>query len=580
MTSSADPRAMRRLADDLARPRQDIEAAFVAVGGRLTDGAALLNTLSKLFEALPQTLGGEEVEEASGHLRAVATRAGQLATTFAQEKSDLARLAEVVAAANSPISDLKRAVKMMGIVSVNARVTAAGIVGDSDDFEVFTTDIATLSDSASRTIQDFAQVYRQLTAEVDRATSQRARFEKAHADTLNHLGTSLSSTLAALDQQRAVALESSTETGRVSRQIVGRIGSAVMSLQVGDATRQRIEHAELALTSMADLIEGHAAFDQTLPGEQHDTALAALAALQHQQIAGTAQSFAQEVEQAEADLSALAADAGTIMARSRDFHGDERGTSSAVASLSAQLRTAVTILADFEAERAKLEIVAHAVQETVKTLLEHVAAVQEIEANMRLVSLNAAVRCAQLGPRGASLTVIATQLRELTSETVIAAEAAMARLGESSTLAGSFGAASDQGSGQIGELEDQANLALDILSTLDRGLADALKRLNSDGPKVIKLLEAAADGLSGQSAMAETLDDIAIATAALSTQAPPAQLTTELSAILASLRKSYTMEAERQIHDRLFAAAAGAANAGSASQDENEAAEDLAAFML
>src|SRR5690606_39903034 len=136
----------------------------------------------------------------------------------------------------------------------------------------------------------------------------------------------------------------------------------------------------------------------------------------------------QEVEQAEADLSALAIDAGTIMARARDFGGDERSKSSAIASLSAQLRTAVTILADFETERAKLETVATAVQATVKQLLGHVEAVQEIEANMRLVSLNAAVRCAQLGPRGASLTVIASQLRELTSETVVAAEAAMARL--------------------------------------------------------------------------------------------------------------------------------------------------------
>jgi len=144
---SADTQTIRRLARDLARPRQDIETAFVAVGARLTEGAALLNTLSRLFEALPEALGGDDVEDASTRLSAVAVRAKQLAATFAQEKADLARLVDVVAAANSPISDLKRAVKMMGIVSVNARVTAAGIVGDSDDFDVFTTDIASLSES-------------------------------------------------------------------------------------------------------------------------------------------------------------------------------------------------------------------------------------------------------------------------------------------------------------------------------------------------------------------------------------------------------------------------------------------------
>ncbi|WIY52229.1 hypothetical protein O9Z70_12245 [Devosia sp. YIM 151766] len=567
MTTPLDPARIHRLADDLARPRRDIETAFVAVGMRLTEGAALLNTLSKLFGALPDALQGAEVEEALAHLGAVVARADALSGTFGQEKADLARLVEVVAAANSPISDLRRAVKMMGIVSINARVTAASIVGDSDDFDVFTTDIATLSDSASQTIQEFAQVYRQLTTEVDRAAAQRARFEAAHADTLSGLAQSLTATIEALDRQRAAAVDSSAETGRVSRQIVGRIGSAVMSLQVGDATRQRLEHVEAGLARLEELVAGDTIEPTDRPG-----AIAALTMLQQTQLTDIAAAFAQEVEQAEQDLNALASDAGTIMARSRDFHGDDRGQSSAIASLSAQLRTAVTILKDFESERAKLEIVANAVQETVRVLLDHVGAVQDIEANMRLVSLNAAVRCAQLGPRGASLTVIAMQLRELTTETVVAAEAAMTQLDQSSALAGSFGAAaSGNGAGQIGELEEQANLALDILGQLDQRIAAALARLNSDGPKVIGLLDGAARRLSGQSALAEILDDTALAIASLTSQSLPSTLSSPLTDILGQLRGSYTMEAERMIHDRIFPL-----NAAPEPQGETE----LDAFML
>ena len=547
MNTTIAPEKVRHLADDLARPRQEIETAFVTVGARLSEGAMLLNTLSKLFEALPEALQGAEVEEALSHLHAVAQSASVLSETFGAEKADLARLVEVVAAANSPISDLRRTVKMMGIVSVNARVTAAGIVGDNEDFEVFTTDIATLSDSASRTIQEFAQIYRQLTAEVDRAATQRARFEAAHADTLTGLARSLGETISALDRQRGAALEGSAETGRVSRQIVGRIGSAVMSLQVGDATRQRIEHVESGLLAMTDLAGG-----EVVPEDERDAAMAVLANLQQTQLTDIAAAFAQDVGQAEEDLNALASDARTIMSRSRDFNGDGAGQASAVASLSAQLRSAVAILKDFETERAKLEAVAGAVQETVRVLLDHVGAVQDIEANMRLVSLNAAVRCAQLGPRGASLTVIAMQLRELTSETVVAAEAAMNQLNQSSSLAGAFGAAAGgNGAGKVTELEGQATLALDILATLDQRIATALMRLNSDGPKVIGLLDAAARGLSGQSALAETLDDISLAIAGLSSAALPATPPAALIGLLDQLRRNYTMEAERMIHDQL-----------------------------
>lgn len=570
MTMPVAAEAVARLATDLARPRQDIEAAFVAVGTRLTEGATLLNTLSKLFEALPEALQGTEVEEALSHLGAVAERANRLADTFAQEKADLARLIDVVAAASSPIASLRRAVKMMGIVSVNARVTAAGIVGDSDDFDVFTTDIATLSDSASRTIQEFAQIYRQLTAEVDRAATQRARFESAHADTLSGLAVSLAETIGALDRQRSTAAAGSAETGRVSRQIVGRIGSAVMSLQVGDATRQRLEHVEAGLSTLASVADGDLLEDAERPA-----AIAALAALQQTQLTDIAAAFAQEVEQAEQDLKALASDAATIMARSRDFEGDGKGQASAIADLSAQLRAAVTILRDFEAERAKLEIVARAVQDTVHVLLDHVGAVQDIEANMRLVSLNAAVRCAQLGPRGASLTVIAMQLRELTTETVVAAEAAMQQLNQSSSLAGAFGAAAEQtGAGRISELEQQANLALDILAGLDQRLASALARLNADGPKVIALLDAAASGMAGQSELAETLDDTALTIAGLTSEPVPDILPPGTTGILGQLRKSYTMEAERMIHDRLFPH--GQAHA----ETETEPDMDLDAFML
>lgn len=561
MTNTKKPQArdISALSAALAKPRQEIEAAFVAVGARLSEGAAMLNALTRQFEALPAALQGEEVVEASSQLRAVARKARELTADFAKEKADLTRLVDVVAAANAPIAELRRAVKMIGIVSINARVTAAGIVGDSDDFEVFTTDIATLSDSARSTIHEFAQVYRQLVAEVGQAAGQRDRFDAAHAHTLSELAQKLDETLEALDRQRQSAVESSAETGRVSRGIVGRIGSAVMALQVGDATRQRLEHVEAGLDCLADILAGKepdgTGFDAAVQGQ----ALTAVSLLEQEQLRETAAGFAAEVGEAEKALEALASDAGTIMAHSRNLYGAGNEQASALTVLSGQLRVATEILRDCEIERSKLEAVAAAVQQTVSILLGHVAAVQDIEANMRLVSLNAAVRCAQLGPRGASLTVIASQLRELTTETVVAAEAAMAQLDEASTLAGAFGAAAGgDNAGQIGRLEQQANHAMTLLTGLDERLSAAMASLNADGPKVIGLLEAAARGIDGQSRLAESMDDIAMQIAALSPDAMPDRLADELLPVLERLRKTYTMEAERQIHSRLFGGASAA----------------------
>ncbi|HCO56498.1 MAG TPA: hypothetical protein DIT93_15965, partial [Pelagibacterium sp.] len=125
MTMSATPPAINQLAADLAGHREQIETAFVSVGGCLSEGASLLNKLIKLFDALPDALKGAEVEQATGHLQAVASRAATLSDAFGQERIDLERLFEVVRSAHLPISDLHRTIKMMGIVSINARVTAA-----------------------------------------------------------------------------------------------------------------------------------------------------------------------------------------------------------------------------------------------------------------------------------------------------------------------------------------------------------------------------------------------------------------------------------------------------------------------
>lgn len=546
-----DASSLRLISAALAVPREQIETTFVAVGARLSDGASMLNRITKVFEALPSQLQSPELEDASARLADVGHQASAISTMFATEQADLARLVDVVAAAAHPISDLRRAVKMMAIVAINARVVAAGIVGDGDDFDVFTTDIAKLSDSASQTIQQFTSAYGQLTEEVRKATLQHGKFENAHADTLSALSTSMDTALAGLSSQRAISAASSAQTGRVSRQIFGSIANAVMALQVGDATRQRIEHVEIGIADLSGLIETNALSAAELP-----TGLAIIGGLQAAQLSGATDAFEADVREAGAALRDLAADARSIMDQSEAVYGrGDKAGASAIAVLSQAVSDATVVLRDCEVERGKLELVATAVLGTVSTLLSHVQAVQEIEANMRLVSLNAAVKCAQLGPRGAALNVIARQLRELTGETVSAAEAAMAGLHQASALAQSFGAAANgDAAGRVGQLEQEASAALLLLQSVDKALVEALNTLNRDGPSVINLLGNAAETFASQASISETMRDLELRLIAQCPTQADASPVGVIAETLATQRGRYTMDTERRIHSDLFGA--------------------------
>lgn len=255
-------------------------------------------------------------------------------------------------------------------------------------------------------------------------------------------------------------------------------------------------------------------------------------------------------------LGALAEDARMVMARSRDIYGHD-GTQgqSALSGLRAELALAVRVLHNCEAESRKLETVAAAVQATVRVLLERVAAVQDIEANMRLVSLNASVKCAQLGPRGRALNVIASQLRELTGRIVIDADAGVESLNEAATLAQSF--STDAGGGavaQIGWLEQEATAAMGFLQSVDTRLNDALGILTADGPVAIDLLHNAAASLSGQTRISASLSAAQLQLDGLAGEPTDRGPRPQAWPILQLLRQSYTMTAERRIHDDLLGA--------------------------
>lgn len=560
------------IAADLAAPRDAIDGAFVAVGGRLAECAEILSRLTETFETLPIDLEGPDLTEATDRLAVVGRRAGEIAVTLGAEQADLNRLVDALRGAAHPISELRRTVKMMGIVAINARVVAASVVSETEDFGVFTTDIAQLSESAATTIQRFSRTYEALTVVVGEAATARASFEAAHRDTLSTLAVELERDLAEVTEQRLTSVRSSAVTGQMSRAIADKVATTVMALQVGDATRQRVEHVEAALRDLSARI---------LPGGGGSEMFSApVTELQRQQLAGARETLIVEMASGAEALTRLADDVGAVLEHARQVYGSAENRS-ALSELHSAVRRAVTVLRDCESEREKLDRVAGAVSETVKVLLDHVEAVQEVEYKMRLVSLNAAVKCAQLGPRGRALDVIAQQLRTLTGETVVSAHEAVERLNQAAQFSAAFTNATGAGAGRVGDLEREAAASLAQLETVGMRMKKALVELYDDGPRVADRLNQAVDSLANHAAISEAFSDIELGIAALvepemaeaggELQHDGGDHGEDLAAFLVTLRKRYTMDAERRVHD----AFTGIAVAPEPVSDSADALDDL-----
>ena len=126
----------------------------------------------------------------------------------------------------------------------------------------------------------------------------------------------------------------------------------------------------------------------------------------------------------------------------------------------------------------------------------------------------------------------------------------MASLGEAARLAQSFSASSNgEAAEQVAWLEREAAQSSDLLGGVEQRLNEALLLLDKDGPVVLGHLAEAAGRLAAHEDMSEAIADAALRTAELSADAP-GRTAPESAPLLALLRKSYTMEAERRVHDR------------------------------
>lgn len=570
------------IVDDLAAPIAQIDESFVLVGNKLVECAGRLSKVTAAFEELPADLEGAELVTATGKLEQVIAHAHEIANNFETEQADLDSLVKKVNAARAPMASLRKVIQMIGILAINARVVAAGMGGDGD-IGVFTTDIAELSKNATATIARFFKAYEQLSTVVHQAATERARFQQAQRDTLKRAAERLSENLEQIVGRREKSAANSAETSRVTRDISVQIGTTVMAMQVGDATRQRIEHLVAAFDDIAALMKGKVPAGLEAPESVDATMIASLLFVPDSLLAAALAEFDDGVVVAERSLTTLIAHAGEIMTRSLALYGQkEHRGESALGALDVDMRQVGVTLGSCEADRRKLDVAATAVGEMVTQLLSHVEAVQHIEASMRLVTLNAAIKCAQLGPEGRALDVIAKQLRELTTDTVTSAETAMTVLNEAAERARAVvNTASGEASGRVAELVGDADEALCLFEKVDKRLSAALSLLDEQCDAAKILLKQARQHFAGHARISESLADAHVEAAAMIAGLGTPQVS-ELASdafgegFLSHLRSYYTMESERRIHDNIVGVAA--VDAASDGADAGEDDMDLGLF--
>jgi hypothetical protein len=508
----------------LENVRGAIESRFTGAGEILATAYGLAEEMVGSLNQIVTILDEEKSRPALDALCATAEELLALPDAQAEQMIAISALADQSKRLAADIEAMSIALRYMRVFSVNLKIAAAG----APEFAGFADEMLANLVLVDRTLGQFDDQLAGLGRQIEHAQVAAREIVGGQRQDLASVAADLSAAAEIIVSHNRELSAYAAEITALMAKISANVAAALQALQIGDATRQRIEHVANGLVLAADL---------RMPARR-----AAHAVLQAQ-LADLAHAFGLEAPKAAKALISLSQDARSILtlkgqlapSRSHAFLRTlERGVSSA--------RTAVE---GVHAACAQAASAGGAAARMAETMLANVDEVRAVRTEIKAMALNTSLRCSRMGPAGRPPNVIALELRVSADELESVAEDMVRDLGELAAQAGKLAALSDRGTSLDGALDnsvsairsagDASDALLQDLQHQGERLTQAILSLG-DGARYHLELQAGLMGACDMlGARQETCDGDFI----------------EAREVLDAIFATYTMARERDIHRNL-----------------------------
>jgi hypothetical protein len=561
----------RDLATRLVPPFAEFEKVCFGVGVRLGDAVPGLNELAQTFGAVADLLEGPQMSAAARDLSVIAQDLARTATLVEHEGRALQELVTLNEGIGPQVQALQAFVRTVAALVFTLKIESAILPAQSGEMIAFAKTLQGLAEQARDSLDAYHSTQMRLDATLRASAAAQAEFQGRHQQALAAIAADMLGGLEALAERRARTLASLLEIGGLSREIGARTGECVVSLQIGDCTRQRVEHAAVGLELAADALDGAAGFAAS--GER----LAARAAhLQTLQLAQARRDFERETETIAQSLAALSAQAQTLEDRGRRLFGaQESGDGSFLEALAKQLSAARLLVEEGLKAREGVDAAKDAAAATMAELETRTANLVETAADVTMIGTNASLRSSRLGDAGKGITLVAAELRGFGREIRVAVSQLATALSRIVAFVDQFARAQRElDAERIAALVQRMQAAIEVFGGGGARMSEALRRLSEVAAGAREKLDRAGEALAAQSGVGPELaqGELEVASLVGALGGPgPASLDIDLW-LDERLRPAYSMADERRVHD----AFTGIAHAPE--PERVEAAAD--AFML
>jgi hypothetical protein len=515
---------------ELAQLAANLDTRFLRAGTTLAEAIGMIDRIVGGLDTIVDALDASHAGAAAADLAHVAERVTTLPATLAARTERVKTIAGIAALLRQHVLDMHRSLRVLGIYGMNIKIAASGepqFVGFVNGMngklaagETLLTEVIAKLKDLETGLASVQQVDRLLTTECAKAVP--AVPQRLAADA------------AALGVHLQGAAQLARRVAEIARSIQTKVGVLLGALQVGDSTRQRLEHVVAAL----QLVESHGCGPAA--AAHGDRMLAA-------QLDAVVQDFGRETGALVASLEALIPDGRALLDLIAEQAGeDNRG-------FLTRLEESVTgmdrIIVQLQSAHQQAEGMTGLIDATVTDLTQRVGRLSAIRTDVQDIATNTRLLCRRHGAVGRAVAVVAQEV---------------------DAYARDLGATTVEVGHTIGRLGDaEVSLALsddepDIATMLARALAvirEACRRTEQvvlqggdDAQRLVELVEATTVDLGQELALTGTME---VAAVMLSSRASDVPAVTgdeegELHAVLPAIAKLYTMAGERDVHARFL----------------------------
>lgn len=526
----------------LESARRVVEGRFLRAGEVLGQAVEGVGVLIASLDKLTKTLDPATVNATTSELNAAAATLFDLPQQHAARRQVIQKIRDRGDALAACIEDMRRNLAYLRVFAINIKITAGGIAAAGTEFGMFSQEIYDRIELGRTQLQAFDAELGGLQDGLAIALGREAELAEHCAGLLPAVPDGLIASSADMTAHHERVSRAAADVAALARAVQKKVGSALAALQVGDSTRQRIEHTQQGLEMLAGV--------GGLDGDQHARLEAFVHGLLAAQLRATAADFHRDVARIGQNMAGIATDASEIL-RLRDVaFGRADNGQGFLKRMEGHVAQALDLVDHLDRAGQRAAALGATAATAAADLSTRIAGLQQIKTDVQQMALNTTLKCSRIGDTGKPLAVIAVELRLHAGHLETSAQDALAALTDLSESAASLSAETDDGTpaeaGAAASLSGAAGRLRDAADSVESDLADLARQ----GEAVVGSLRQAAQRLDLQQEIGVVLEEAAEALAELAGAEAPRtdDLAAPLADLLARMAKTYTMASEREVH--------------------------------